>query len=91
MIVNQLCFSLCNAAALSSKFGMKYTYHNFLGIIRDKLKTMNEISGRKAEGLSLANFMLYLYMLCIVLCSDGIYTERAERSFQGFGGCYPIF
>ena len=29
---------------------------------------MNEITGRKAEGLSLANFMLYLYILCIILC-----------------------
>ena len=47
---------------------------------------MNEITGRKTEGLSLANFTLYLYILCVILRSDGfLYKERAERSFQGFG------
>ena len=52
---------------------------------------MNEITGRKTEGLSLAKFMLYLYILCVILRSDGFYKERAERSFQGFGGVIRYF
>ena len=48
----------------------------------DKLKTMNEITGRKAEGLSLANFMLYLYILCIILNFMHNFENFAKVKFR---------
>ena len=45
---------------------------------------MNEITGRKAEGLSLANFMLYLYILCIILCIILNFIQNFMHNFENF-------
>ena len=47
---------------------------------------MNEITGQKAKGLRLANFMLYLYTLCIILCIILNFMQNFMHNFENFAG-----